>query len=285
MDATLKICLLAFVGVALLGVGRQGYAQQAKAEPRQSQAEDEPALADGRQIFASRCAGCHGLDARGGERAPDIATRPTLQQQSDAELARIIKAGVPAAGMPAFATLDDSAVVALVRYVRFLQGNTGAAKLPGVPERGKTVFFGAGHCAQCHFVNGQGGFIASDLSAFARTRSAEEIRDAITKPTEDPRRNAVVDVSTKHGETLSGIIRNEDNFSLQVQSLDGRFHFLLRSEITSLGPRQESLMPSDYRWKLNRGELDDLISFLMSVANDGKPAIAKKKAAEGEEDP
>src|SRR5215831_9195377 len=31
-----------------------------------------------RQAFSSICASCHGLDARGGERGPDIATRPEV---------------------------------------------------------------------------------------------------------------------------------------------------------------------------------------------------------------
>src|SRR6267154_2183757 len=93
--------------------------------------EAEQPLALGRQLFENRCAPCHGLDGRGGERALDIATRAAAQRRSDAAIAHSIKAGMPSAGMPAFSTLDDSNLRALVAYLRFLQGRTRVTKLPG----------------------------------------------------------------------------------------------------------------------------------------------------------
>src|SRR5207237_2155135 len=71
------------------------------------------ALAEGRQAFDTRCAGCHGLDGRGGERAPDIATRSAVQGRSDANLTRIIRNGIPRAGMPGFGSLDDGTAKSL----------------------------------------------------------------------------------------------------------------------------------------------------------------------------
>ena len=56
-------------------------------------------------MFESVCATCHGLDGRGGERGPNVATRAEVQQLSDADTLRILQAGIPAAGMPAFSAL------------------------------------------------------------------------------------------------------------------------------------------------------------------------------------
>src|SRR6478736_250421 len=47
--------------------------------------------------FIARCAGCHGADANGGERAQGIR-----RDRTDAQLADIIRRGIPSAGMPAF---------------------------------------------------------------------------------------------------------------------------------------------------------------------------------------
>jgi alcohol dehydrogenase (cytochrome c) len=47
--------------------------------------------------FFARCAGCHGADANGGERAPAIR-----RDRTDAELLDTIRNGNPAAGMPGF---------------------------------------------------------------------------------------------------------------------------------------------------------------------------------------
>ena len=50
---------------------------------------------------------------------------------------------------------------------------------------------------------------------------------AITDPNRnlDPRRRTVI-VTTADGQTLTGIARNEDNFSLQLQTADGTLHLL-----------------------------------------------------------
>src|SRR5271167_490496 len=89
--------------------------------PRQSlrQRDVKHASTSGKQTFASTCAGCHGLDGRGGERAPNIAERANVQRLSDAQISHIIENGVPG---PAFRLLEPSDVQAIVGYLRTLQG-------------------------------------------------------------------------------------------------------------------------------------------------------------------
>jgi hypothetical protein len=40
-------------------------------------------------------------------------------------------------------------------------------------------------------------------------------------------------ISTQDGQKYSGRVRNEDNFSLQLQTLDGAFHLFMKSELRS----------------------------------------------------
>ncbi len=180
---------------------------------------------------------------------------------------RIIQQGIMGTGMPPFRSLQIFEVKAVVAYLRTLQGTATAPKLPGNPERGKTLFFGTAGCSTCHMVNGEGGFIASDLSRFGGTHSAEQIRNAITNPIVD-RQSRTALVTTRSGEKYSGRIRNEDNFSLQLQTLDGTFHFLSKSDLVRLDYAAQSLMPSNYGSSLKPDELNDLISYLMTL---GKP--------------
>jgi cytochrome c oxidase cbb3-type subunit 3 len=221
----------------------------------------------GKQIFTTTCAACHGLDGRGGERGPDISRRREVQRLPDKALLQIVREGVPATGMPAFGALGAARIQAVVRYLRSLQGQTGAVDVAGDPKHGKALFFGPSGCSQCHMVKGEGGFIGSDLSSYANTQLAADIRIAITDPNRnlDPRKRAVV-VTTADGQTLTGIARNEDNFSLQLQTADGTLHLLNRSELQSVEYQPHSLMPDDYGSRLNREELDDLVSYLASVA-------------------
>jgi cytochrome c oxidase cbb3-type subunit III len=247
--------------------------------PRQS-------IADGRQFFENRCAGCHGIDGRGGERAPDIATAPKVQQRSDSALEEVITNGIPSRGMPAFRTIDAPTTRALIQYVRFLQGKTGSASLPGNPQNGKAIFFGSARCAECHLIRGAGGFIASDLSSYGQGRPVEEIRDAITRPAQPSNTmRGVLRIETRSGQSLTGVLRNEDNFSLQLQSLDGAFHSIMKADVANLTRSANSLMPADYGSTLNATQLNDLVSFLISVAQDDRSGgDPKKKVEAGDEE-
>ena len=188
--------------------------------PRQK--TPDQASTRGKQTFASTCATCHGLDGRGGERGPNIAENPKVQRLSDAQIVHIIENGVPGTGMPAFHSLEPPDVKAVVTYLRTLQGTKQTVKLPWRSGRGETIFFGKAGCSDCHMVAGKGGFIASDLSAYARTHDAEQIRSAITTPAPATDRQArLVTATMRGGEKVVGRIRNEDNFSLQLQTLDG----------------------------------------------------------------
>jgi cytochrome c oxidase cbb3-type subunit 3 len=226
---------------------------------------------EGQRMFATSCAACHGLDARGGEHAPDLANKREVQQLSDEALLLIIQDGIAGTGMPAFRSLGGTRIQAVVRHLRNLQGLTPPGKLPGDPERGKTLFFGKPGCSQCHMANGEGGFIGSDLSSFSGPRSADEIRKMITEPDTnlEPRTRQVL-VTTLKGKTQTGLVRNEDNFSLQIQTLDGNFHLFTKAELRRIDYQDRSLMPADYGSRLNRQELDDLVSYLISIARNDK---------------
>ena len=71
------------------------------------------ALAQPPDVFRRNCAGCHGLDGSGGERAP--AAR--LGGRSDAQLRDLLRNGLPASGMPGF-RLTDSEFAAVAGFVR-----------------------------------------------------------------------------------------------------------------------------------------------------------------------
>jgi cytochrome c oxidase cbb3-type subunit 3 len=224
-------------------------------------------LSGGQQTFASTCASCHGLDGKGGERAPDIATRPEITRLSDQDLLKILRAGIPEKGMPPFAALGSAKLSALLSYIRSLQGKGTEAPVAGNWARGKELYWGKAGCSDCHMVNGAGGFLGRDLSKYGENHSVTEIRTAIVEPEKTTgTRGHVAEVTAKDGKSYSGLVRNEDNFSLQLLSLDGTFHFFSKSDLAAINSRQESLMPSDYGSKLSAAELDALAAYLASIA-------------------
>jgi cytochrome c oxidase cbb3-type subunit III len=236
----------------------------------------------GRRTFNSTCAGCHGLDGRGSEKAVNIAGNVKVQRLSDDRLSSIISEGIPGTGMPAFRALSERQTRAVVSYLRVLQGKIEARILPGDATRGKDLFFGKGECSTCHTIFGKGGFLGPDLSGYGSALSAEAIRDGIVKPDRIESagyRSAVL--TTQDGIRLEGVVRNEDNFSVQLLAKDGTFHFFQKSDLRALEYIGQSLMPRNYPERLSPAELNDLVSFLMK----GEPAADKARAPHKTEDP
>lgn len=200
---------------------------------------------------------------------------------SDEQVFRVISDGVPDTGMPAFHSLSAIERRRIVRHLRMLQGRTKAGPVAaGNAEQGKAIFFGKAECSNCHMIEGRGGFLGSDLTAYARTKSAQEIRQAIVNPGADPDpRTKAITATTHDGRMVSGILRNHDNFSVQIQTRDGIFHFLQRSDLAHLEYGTNPIMPADYAQKLSAKELDDVIKYLLEVARAQK-SIGATRAKE-----
>jgi cytochrome c oxidase cbb3-type subunit III len=263
-------------GGALALAQRQVLAQAAKAPAAKVPDAKAPA-ADGRKLFDARCAGCHGLDARGGE-APAIGPGTPAAARTDDRLQTIVRNGTPA-GMPGFgALLSPPELMAVVQHLRTLQradgggdangggvgaGATAASALPGDATTGRTLFFGKAECATCHMARGEGGFLGSDLTG---TRlDAKAVRDAILKPPASPK-GVLTNVTLRDGRTLTGIARNEDNFSLQLQDSHGAFHLIDKAAATAITRNAQPLMPADYRQRLSDAEIDHLVKFVATMA-------------------
>jgi putative heme-binding domain-containing protein len=185
--------------------------------------------------------------------------------------------------MPAFHSLSAAQVRSLVAYVRVLQGKTDTRTLPGNPELGKQVYFGKGECSKCHSIAGQGGFLGPDLTTYGSTSADIVVRQAIVNSNRVvPSGYKLAVATTRDGARIEGIVRNEDNFSVQLQTQDGAFHFLQKADLQSLEYRNQSLMPTNYGERLSRAELDDLVSYLMNASPSGDKADSKKGPTEGD---
>lgn len=200
---------------------------------------------------------------------------------SDKELSNIISNGVSGTGMPAFHSLSTTQVQSLVSYVRALQGKSDVRVVPGNAARGQEIFFGKGECSNCHAVAGQGGFLGPDLTTYGAVSSSKQIQDAILNSNRIvPPGYRSAAVTTRDGARIEGVIRNEDNFSVQLQTQDGAFHFFQKSDLQKLEYSNESLMPSNYAQRLSQDELNDLVSFLMGTTPPHDKTSSKKAPAE-----
>ena len=155
-----------------------------------------------------------------------------MKALSDAAWLNLIHDGIPEEGMPGFPGLGGEDAHAVVAYLRSLQGRSAGNSVAGNPAQGQDLFFGKAGCTACHQIGGRGQFVTGDLAGFARDHPGDEIRDAILRPTGEPQE--VATVVARDGRTFSGMLRNEDNASLQLQDGDGRFYLLMKSSVVSV---------------------------------------------------
>jgi mono/diheme cytochrome c family protein len=144
--------------------------------PAQSAATD---LVEGKKVFDSQCAWCHGNDGDGGM-GPNLhgKLRHATNYQSIVDI--IIK-GIPGTDMPSFSSpLTERASRQAATYVQSL---THASMRPasGNPQHGAELYTSTG-CAGCHVIGGQGGIIGPELTDIAARRGPAYLRESIVKP-------------------------------------------------------------------------------------------------------
>lgn len=155
------------------------------AQDRNPFANDPKAAEAGKSHFRINCALCHGLEAHGGGRGPDLTRARKKHGNSDAELFRTIHDGITGTDMPAAmgsvgVEMKDQEIWQVITYLRSIEVKTPTPA--GNAEHGKALFYSAASCSNCHMVGGKGGRLGPDLTAVASARSIESIVESIRNP-------------------------------------------------------------------------------------------------------
>ena len=218
-----------------------------------------PNLTEGTKIYAQRCAGCHGADAHGTDKAPGLAGNQRLRDGSVQDLRDVIRKGVPGSGMPAFDSPPQE-LDSLVVLVRSLNAPSAESTVGGDATAGESFFFGKGQCASCHMISGAGAAIGPDLSNVVREMTVDEIQAKLVNP--NSRIAPGYELATaqlRNGNTVRGFARNRSNFDILLQDLTGQFHLIQQGEISAITEEKQSIMPSV---KASPEELRDLVAYL-----------------------
>ncbi|MCZ2149093.1 MAG: c-type cytochrome [Bryobacterales bacterium] len=219
-------------------------------------------VAAGKALYNANCTMCHGLNGEQGDRAPALGARRNYLRRTSADLFDAVKNGIKGTLMPA-SPLPAADVNKIVAYIRSLRATAADAPAEGNVAGGEAIFNGKGGCIQCHMIDGRGGILGPDLSNIAAERKLDDIQAALTrrKPV-IPRGFRPVHLTTLDGREIRGVLKNENNFSLQILGMDGKLHMLPRADVRQLTYEPESLMPSDFDKKLSKVEFQDLLAFL-----------------------
>ena len=254
------LCFLAVLGLPALTLAQSPLEELTVAD-----------LAEGEKIFKVHCARCHGIDGQGGEGSNLV--RSKLKYATDDEaLIELVGEGIPGTGMPAIWTLDEQQTAQVAAYVRAL-GLLVAEDMPGDPARGANIYQNSGGCPACHIIAGHGIGIGPELTHVGDQRGLDYLRQSLTDPAATQSQTMgyqdylTVRVKSLQSE-VEGLRVNEDAFTVQVRDVSGTIHSFRKDELIEFEKVfAHSLMP-EYSAALSDEDMDDLISYMMSLRSE-----------------
>jgi putative heme-binding domain-containing protein len=222
---------------------------------------NKASIRSGMTLYRVRCGDCHGLDATG-YRGPDLTA--ILGTATDERLFQVIRKGVPGTEMPP-STAEDDDLLMLIAYLRNLGGAAAAGEKPtGNVDNGARLF--AAQCTTCHRVAGSGGRLGPELSRIGVARSRAALVREIRTPSEwVPPGYETVTLVTKDGQRIRGTKKNEDVFSIQIMDTRERIQGYPKSSLQDVIYEKDSLMPAYGPERLTASDLNDLVSYLMTL--------------------
>jgi cytochrome c oxidase cbb3-type subunit III len=269
-----KISVVLVVAAAMLSVSILGAQQPPVQQNLRDRSANEPvpsrnplegneaAIKYGMGLFRSRCADCHGVDARG-VRSPDL-TQVWASGRTDDGLFKTIKYGVTGTEMPANPRMFDNEVWQVLAYLRTLAASAPTDAPKGNAENGERIF--RANCRSCHVVNGVGGRLGPDLSRIGTGRTRDTLVKQIRGAMEDFKSGyEPVTLTASNGQAIHGVKKNEDLFTVQIMDTRERIQGYEKGKMKQVTDDTKSAMPAFGVDRLNQSDLDDVIRYLQTL--------------------
>jgi putative heme-binding domain-containing protein len=176
-------------------------------------------------------------------------------------LFKTVKNGVTGTEMPANPRMFDQEVWQVLAYLRTLAAAAPNDPPKGNAQNGERVF--RVNCASCHRVNGVGGRLGPDLSRIGAGRARDTLVKQIRGAVEDFKSGyEPVTITAANGQSIRGVKKNEDLFSVQVMDTRERIQGYEKDKVKEVVNDTKSAMPAFGPERLSESDLDDLIRYL-----------------------
>ena len=202
-------------------------------------------------------------------------------QQGAKEVVALAKAGTLTGSMPQVAAVaiagcpwaDIRQSAADVLPMPKAKGGTlpplaDLLKRNGNAAHGQAVFAGAGTCAKCHVVGGEGRNVGPNLSGIGAKLSRPALYESILAPSAAISHNyeshtAILD----DGRSVTGLLVSRSPESVVIRGADGTDVTIPAADLEDLVKQPVSLMPADLAAALTADELVDLVAWLETLRN------------------
>lgn len=203
---------------------------------------DPAAVERGRSLFVSSCGFCHGANAKGGEKGPDLLRSVLVLDDENGKLiASVILKGRPEKSMPRFpfTTAQINDIATFLHKAIVDAADRDSYKIlnivTGDMAAGRAYF--AAKCAHCHSATG-------DLKGIGKKYEPVTLQGRFINPpwtwTEGnpPKTVSALSVTVKlpSGESYTGALAYYDDFNVALREADGTYRSFKR---TGAGPEVE----------------------------------------------
>ena len=208
-----------------------------------------------------------------------LASRPLwargLVEAADAKT--IDPASVPGETIARLHRLKDAHVAAMSRKLWGEPKATTSAALqaeivrlaglirkdPGNPREGEKLF--AKTCGACHAMFGSGGRVGPELTTFRRDDLDNMLLNIVNPNAEIREGYGTLLVSTNDGQSLTGVLMDQDPGRVVIRGSDGHDLAIPRDEIEEMKASPSSLMPEGLLQSLSAKQVVDLFAYLRAT--------------------
>lgn len=141
----------------------------------------------------------------------------------------------------------------------------------GNAETGEELLFQheAAQCMRCHAVGGEGASVGPDLANIGTTLNREQMLESLLAPNARiaPGYGSVT-VTLENEEEVSGVVQEETDTQMVLQSADGTTHKINKNDITEQQSAPSSMPPMET--VLEKSEIRDIVEFLSTLKGRGQ---------------
>jgi mono/diheme cytochrome c family protein len=242
--------------------------------------QDPAAYERGGKAFRTYCAGCHGVNAKGGPGAPDLVrSLLVLDDEKGILIAPVIREGRPDKGMPKLNLTEQqiSDIVAWLHVQTYAAGHRGTYTFQNVvtgdPKKGEVYFNGAGGCSSCHSVTGDLAGIGKKYDPFSlqgrwlqprNTRRSR--RRSPGTPETSSQMMPTVTVTLPSGESFTGKLDHIDDFSVSLRDSNNQFHSFARDgETPKVAVNDPLKAHTELLHKYTDADIHNITAYLVSL--------------------
>ena len=229
----------------------------------------------GRTVWVAECITCHGTQARGTDRGPNV-TRSTvlLRDRYGSELGPYVKTHTLQSGRPGTSLTDvqlqDLSHFLHQRLNEILAKGIGFFKpdgvLTGEPKAGAAFFNGEGKCSTCHATT------ASNLNGIGGRYNPVDLQQRFLFPSRTGRGGAAnagaavtVTVTPASGAAVSGVLVQMDDFDVTLRDAGGAIRTFDRTpalKVTKTDPLHAHHLLLD---TISDKQMHDVVAYLASL--------------------